>query len=467
MSKRIISITMVCSMLLMLALPGCQSSPSVNATVPVASAASSAPNTSDASSTSTSSEKFTIKTSLQAGELSDDQIKEYEAANTNITIERVTADDSKLMAMLAAGNAVDVIRTTGLSTIPTYVSRGLLLPLDSYIEKSTAMKASDFTEVEKLYEFDGTNQGTGHVYGFAKDWSVDTSVFINKKLFKAANVEIPSLDTPLTSSQIGELAKKLTQKSNGKVSVFGYVVPINTSQIEVNLASLGKSLWSDDLKASRFSSSEVKSILQYYVDLAKAGYIASDANPTADGWGGTDFMSDKIAMFQVGYWYSGLLRSNDKIKDRLNDFVMIPSISWDGGKAMPAVTGGTGAAVYAKTKNPDAVWKFMEWYFAGSPATDRAKSGYGIASLKSLQSLMPASTDWDKALNTVNQKDMAKVDLSEIKTNKYCSETSTDAIITKYLDPVLYGKDTLDNAAAAMDKAVADVISENMDISGN
>jgi len=178
-------------------------------------------------------------------------------------------------------------------------------------------------------------------------------------------------------------------------------------------------------------------------------------------------MSDKIAMFQVGYWYSGLLRSNDKIKDRLNDFVMIPSISWDGGKAMPAVTGGTGAAVYAKTKNPDAVWKFMEWYFAGSPATDRAKSGYGIASLKSLQSLMPASTDWDKALNTVNQKDMAKVDLSEIKTNKYCSETSTDAIITKYLDPVLYGKDTLDNAAAAMDKAVADVISENMDISGN
>jgi len=261
MSKRIISITMVCSMLLMLALPGCQSSPSVNATVPVASAASSAQNTSDASSTSTSSEKFTIKTSLQAGELSDDQIKEYEAANTNITIERVTADDSKLMAMLAAGNAVDVIRTTGLSTIPTYVSRGLLLPLDSYIEKSTAMKASDFTEVEKLYEFDGTNQGTGHVYGFAKDWSVDTSVFINKKLFKAANVEIPSLDTPLTSSQIGELAKKLTQKSNGKVSVFGYVVPINTSQIEVNLASLGKSLWSDDLKASRFSSSEVKSIL--------------------------------------------------------------------------------------------------------------------------------------------------------------------------------------------------------------
>jgi multiple sugar transport system substrate-binding protein len=445
-------------MVLTLGLSGCQSS---------SGSAASSSKAASASSTSAASEKFTIKTSLQSAELSDDQIKSYETANPNITVERVTADDSKLMAMLAAGNSVDLIRTTGLSTVPSYVSRGLLLPLDSYIAKSTKIKASDYTAVEKLYEFDGTNQGAGHVYGFAKDWSVDTSVFINKKLFKAANVDVPSADTVLTSSQIAALAKKLTQKSNGKVTVFGYVVPISTSQIEVDLASLGKSLWSDDLKTSKFSSAEVKSILQYYVDLAKEGYIASDANPTADGWGGTDFMADKIAMFQVGYWYSGMLRANDKIKNRLSDFVMIPSIAWDGGKAMPAVTGGTGCCVYAKTKNADAVWNFMEWYFIGEPAIARAKSGYGIASFKSLQSLMPNSTEWDKTLNAVNEKDIAKVDLSDIKNNKYCSETSTDAIITKYLDPVLYGKTTLDAATASMDKDVADVISEGMDIAGD
>jgi multiple sugar transport system substrate-binding protein len=455
MSKRFISISMIFAMLLMLTFSGCQSSSSPNGSA------------SGSTSKSTASEKFTIKTSLQASELTDEQIKEYETANPNITVERVTADDSKLMAMLAAGNCVDVIRTTGLSTVPSYVTRSLLLPLDSYVEKSTKIKESDFAAVQKIYEFDGTNQGTGHIYGFAKDWSVDTSIFINKKLFKAANVDVPSADTALTSSELAALAKKLTQKANGKVSVFGWVVPIATSQIEVNLASLGKSLWSDDLKTSKFSSAEVKSILQYYVDLAKEGYIASDANPTADGWGGTDFMADKIAMFQVGYWYSGMLRANDKIKDRLSDFVMIPSMSWDGGKAIPACTGGTGCCVYSKTKNPDAVWNFMEWYFIGEPATTRAKSGYGIASFKSLQSLMPSTTDWDKTLNAVNEKEMASVDLSEIKTNKYCSETSSDAIITKYLDPVLYGKATLDEATASMDKDVADVISSGMDIAGD
>ena len=78
----------------------------------------------------------TIRTTLQPGELSDDQIKEFESENPNINPELTPANDTKLMAMVASGNAPDVIRISGVQQLPTYVMRGLALNLNSYFMNS-------------------------------------------------------------------------------------------------------------------------------------------------------------------------------------------------------------------------------------------------------------------------------------------------------------------------------------------
>jgi multiple sugar transport system substrate-binding protein len=456
-------------MLLALTMSGCGSAPATSgqeASVSASDAEDASAVAADVAAKTPDNSPFTIKTTIQTNELSKEQIAEFEKENPNLKVEIVTADNTKLMAMLAAGNPVDVIRTTGISAVPTLVTRELCLPLDSYLDKSTVIKRDDFTAVQALYQFDGQNQGSGPVYGFAKDWSIDTTLWINKKIFRDAGVEIPSADKALTSSELADLAKKLTKKENGKITVFGYVPTVNTDAIAINLASIGKSLWSADMKTSNFSSPEAKSMLQYYVDLRKEGCIPSSINPLSDGWGGADFMDDKIAIYQTGYWYGGMIRTNDKIKDRMSDFAMLPSPIWDGGKGMPAVTGGTGAVVYSKTKNPDAVWKFMEYYFAGKPADERASSGWGLPSFKSKMSMIPAATDFDKAVNAVNDKEVALADLSLIKMNKFAPETSTDPILTKYLDPVIYDKATLDDAVKQIDTDISSIIADGMDVAG-
>lgn len=452
MKKRFIAILMVFA----LALTGCGSN----------SQKSDSPSDSGTDKSGSTNEPFTIRTTMGANELSEEQIAEFESQNPGIKVEIVTADDTKLMAMLAAGNPVDVIRTSGMSTVAAYVTRGLCLPLDSYMEKSTVIKKEDFAAVQGIYQFDGQEIGKGPVYGFAKDWSIDNALWINKKLFRDAGVEIPAADKVYSSTELAELSKKLTKKEDGKVSVFGLVLNVGTDPVAINLASIGKSLWSEDMKTSNFSSPEAKSILKYFTDLQMEGYLPSSLNPLSDGWGGTDFMNDKIAIYQQGYWYGGMLRSNEELKDRLDDFVILPAPAWEGGTSIPAVTGGTGAVVYSGTKNPDAVWKFMEYFFAGKPADDRTASGWGLPSFKSKMSLLPNTTDFDKAINEVTNKQMEIANLSVIKVNKFAPANITDPIFTKYLDPVIYGKATLDDATKSMDEEIASVIADAMDVAG-
>ena len=89
-------------------------------------------------------EKVTIKVAYSAEEMDgnskdiDEIFAEFYENNPNIkvVVDQVASNDSKLMAMIAANNAPDILRLTAVSDIPSVVSKGLLLPLDEYIEKS-------------------------------------------------------------------------------------------------------------------------------------------------------------------------------------------------------------------------------------------------------------------------------------------------------------------------------------------
>ena len=138
MQKRTLSLTLTLLLGASFALSGCGNGSDSSSSA--ATQGSSSPSATTSTNDKTTAGVVTIRTTLQPGELTDDQIKEFESENPNIKVELIPADDTKLMAMVASGNAPDVIRISGVQQLPTYVTRGLALNLDPYMKSSTLIK---------------------------------------------------------------------------------------------------------------------------------------------------------------------------------------------------------------------------------------------------------------------------------------------------------------------------------------
>lgn len=397
-------------------------------------------------------------------EISDDQMKAFMQEYPGIQLERVSADTTKIMAMIAADNAPDVIRVEGLYEVPTYIKRGLALPLDEYIAKSESIKMDDLLPVSQMYVADGK------IYGFPKDWSADAALWANTKLFKAAGVAVPSTEVPLTYTELADIANKLTVKTDGKVTQWGFASLFASGFRGFDLMTVeqGASIWNDDFSKAVLSSIEAKTSLQYFVDLAKSGAMGSALNPLSDGWGGVAFMEDKIGMFQAGYWYTGMLKGNDKLKDRLSDFVCLPAPVVSQDKRYSPCMYGTGGIIYSKSKSPEAAWKFVEWYLGpnGQPAQERTEKGWGLPVYNSLVAKLPQQTDFDKQVYGVVQGELKYGGTMSIRVNPYANCSSLYNTYDKYFTELIYGRMTIDEGAAKLEEEFNALVTEGKDILG-
>ena len=394
------------------------------------------------------------------GEITKDQIKEFETANPTIKIQREDVDTTKLAAQLATGEAPDIIRMTGVNDLPSYVIRGIAMDLTKYIDTSTVIKKDDFVPTVDVYRFDGKVQGKGPIYGIPKDFSTDFSLWVNKKLFAAAGVALPSDTVPMTYSQLFDLAKKLTIKNGDTVTQYGLAGGKGEADLPFlmdYLLSKGVRISSDDNGKIDFTKPEVKQALQLWVDGVKGNLGPNQVNQDKAGWGGESFLADKLAILQAGYWFSGMLRGDEKAKTHLDDYMMIPAPIADGGTRVSPTGSATGAIINKATKHPNETWKVYEWFFGGKPAEDRAKSGWGVPAYKHLLAMIPQETAFDKQSYAVHQDEL-KYSGKFIEMNPYL--LNGDALLKKQLTPVYFGKATLDEAMNALNKDANKIIDE-------
>jgi len=415
--------------------------------------------------------KVTIRIHLAEGEISKEQIQSFEDAHPNIKLDRIDTDFNKLMGQIAADSDTtpDIFRLMGASEFPFYASRGLALNLQPYFDRSEYFKSDDLLDVANIFRWDGKVSGKGDIYGFPKDWAPDFNLFINKKLFEAAGLPIPSDKEPLTWEQLLEYAKALTIKEGDKVVQWGMFdplaggIPLNQDLMLAQLASLGTKLYSEDNNEINLNTPEAKRVVQYWVDAVKQPVGPSSLHSEAVNFVDL-FTQNKLGVMIAGYWFSGLLRSNELTKDRLDDFVMLPSPAMEGGKRIEATRSGTGAIIYSKTKHPEEAWTVFEWFYGGKPADDRAKSGWGLPGFKSKLALLPKDTNFDKQTFDVISGDLEV--LSTLPYNPYISATAFGTLLDKYMTPVYFDKDTLDNALEKITKEAQIQIRENKDIVG-
>jgi multiple sugar transport system substrate-binding protein len=406
---------------------------------------------------------------MDPGELSDDQVSQFNTDYAPIVLARVDRDETRFWAMLAAGTPPDCFRIQAPS-IPQLIGRNIIRDLTPYFQTSATLKPDDLAPGNYYYfAEDPFHIGKGKIYGMVKDFSEDYSQYVNKTLLDELGVAVPSTTEPMDYDQLAQFAKDSTVVEGGANKVTGWLFEsgwaVRTWMLR--LMAMDQSLYSEDFSTINIVENEeaVKAI-QWHFDLQKEKYANSPINPL-QAWCGPDFLARLGASVQYGFWFSGFVLNNRPPEHPDDEILHIPAPIYNG-KRMSPTHAATGSCMTQATKNPDQAWAAFEWYNGKEPAIDRAKSGWGIPGLKSFYEMIPEETPAQKQFKEVMLDELKYAD-SVLQYNPYLLQSEPQpesAAYAKYSEPVLNGQGTFEEMLQSMEDEVNAAIKDGMDRMG-
>jgi multiple sugar transport system substrate-binding protein len=389
-------------------------------------------------------------------ELTQEAIDAFEAANPGITIERIDPDETKLAAMIAAGEAPDIIRASGADT-PTYVTRGWVLDLTPYFETSEVLQADDMAPSVDYFRYEGG------WYGMNSDWSPDQSFFISKSAAADAGIELPPPDSLITYAQAGEWARAMTKTEGERVLRVGMAYSDYwDGTVQTILMENGEDLYSEDFSKANISDNPtVVEFLTFMAELAKDNAIFNPLNPSPE-WVVPDLMNGRAASATNGYWIQGGFRGAENPVIAPDDYVMYPALSWGGKEIVNPALGGAGWFISATTEHPDEAWKLFEYYMGGEPALNRARTGWGLPALKSLYSEIPVNEAWQSQYIDNVKWEQENTIQTPRRINPYYSTSVFNSIWQANLERYLKGEISIEEAINNLDTEVNKAIADGM-----
>jgi multiple sugar transport system substrate-binding protein len=399
---------------------------------------------SNSSGSSGGSKTVTLTVMYASNELTKDHIADFESKNADIKIQFIENDVTRLNAMLASGSPPDFVRGAAVGSANTN-ARGLATNLDPYLDKSTVLKKADLLGVNDSWRWDGKQIGQGPYYGITKDWSQDATLWYNSALFQKAKIPNLSDTQPTTYDELLASAKKLTTKSGGKTTVYGLGVEWVWNlwaPITMMILQQGGNLYNSDLTQTDLTSAPAKRALQWYVDFVQSGVGPSVINPVPDNADLSTFMANRMAISQDGFWFGGNFTT---APDAMKASIRMAPAPVMGDKRISPCYAGQGAWIPAKSKNKDAAWKLMEYFMAGPPAHERAKSGWGLPSLKSLLPEVPQDLPYQKQAYLTAQNELNYS--GPLSDSPYVTVDVWNNTLNKYLEQAAKRQVTVDAAA--------------------
>jgi ABC-type glycerol-3-phosphate transport system substrate-binding protein len=283
-------------------------------------------------------------------------ISAFEAQNPDIKIQLDTYPFRQLfetieVRMKAQDKDVDLINVD-VPLVASYSVRGFLAPLDDYFSKD---------EIEKTWIKASWQAGMYKDHFMAAPQNTSTQfMFINRKLFRDAGIELPKGLVPAqtitydqvaqiaandrwTWDQVVDAAKKLTKTENGRTEIwgFGFDQVSRLYQLQCLGDSLGATLVGPDGLTAQgyFNSPGWLQAAQWYSDLFNKWKISpKNVNPDESP---SLFASGKVAIFVGGEWNVA------RFQEAGVDFMVAPIPYFKGGK--PA--SGTGSWHVGISKN--------------------------------------------------------------------------------------------------------------------
>ncbi|MFH1904674.1 MAG: sugar ABC transporter substrate-binding protein [bacterium] len=279
-----------------------------------------------------------------------------------------TSYEGKLLTMIVGNTAPDVF-VTSIQNDTSFASKGILVNLDPYIEKSKFNISDIFPQALEACRYNG------HIYGIPKGVST-TALFYNKDLFDSAGVNYP--DETWDWNIFLEACRKLTKDidGDGRIDQFGCSVT-NWSTVWTPLVwQNGGKVYNDLQNPTEclLDQPEAYEAIQFYVDLVHRYHVAPTVSQQESV--GDMFTAGKMATLVSWRAYVPGLRA----KAMFNwDVAPLPK-----GKRRATILLVLCFGVSTQTKYPEESWELVK--FLGGEEGQRilSESGQDIPTRKSV-----------------------------------------------------------------------------------
>jgi multiple sugar transport system substrate-binding protein len=299
-------------------------------------------------------------------------VADFHQANPNITVKVEVSDwDSywtKLKTMLSAGTPPDVFAMDAPLYLD-YQSRGVLLNLQSFLDKNPDMLKDVYPQTLQAYK---TADG---MYGLPRDFQTIV-LFYNKDMFDTAGVAYPTADW--TYDDLRKAAKSLTKAgADGKTTQYGFYADLWDMELvwsEAIWANGGDVISSDHTK-TLIGEPKARQAWQLFHDMM----FVDKSWPTftvAQEFGGDPFLAGAAAMTPIGHW---AVPSYSEVKFKW-DIAPMPK-----GSSGPATSVNSAGFVVGKaSKYPDASFEFLKYVVSAPAQTRLAQLGFAVPVLKTV-----------------------------------------------------------------------------------
>jgi ABC-type glycerol-3-phosphate transport system substrate-binding protein len=278
---------------------------------------------------------------------------------------------NKLLIRIAGGTAPDVMFVEA-NIFVNFWAMDAFMDLRPFIEKDPDFNLDDFfPEVVNRFSRDGK------VYCIPRDTAPFACVYYNKRLFDEAEVPYPTDDWDWYD--LLDKAKKLTKRTeDGRIMQYGFYGWTWQNFVYSN----GGSIVDDVENPKEFMLDRKEAIegLKFYADLINKYKVSPSPIEFGNlGMGAQQlFMSEKLAMYQSGFWESTVFRN---IEDFDWDIVMFP-------KGPTGIrrfgTGGSGYCILKSTKYPEMSWEIVKLLASEKAQIALAEMGLTQPAIKSI-----------------------------------------------------------------------------------
>ncbi len=276
-------------------------------------------------------------------------IDAYEAQNPNVTVELVEISSQeyqdKVNIMLSGGDETDIIVIKDIPGYSAMVTRGQILPLNSYVEADGIDTAIFSGAVEEL-----TYEGQYYGLPFRSDIWI---LYYNKDLFDAAGVAYP--DNDLTWAEYEELARQLTS-GEGNDKVYGTHHHTWRSTVQIGTIQGDNTVIADDY-------SFMQPMYDMIVSMQDDGIIMDYGSLKAGNvhYSGV-FQNEQVAMLPMGSWFIGSMIAAEASGDTDFAWGVAKFPHPDGIEAGTTAGTLTGLAINENSAHQDAAWEFIKFY---------------------------------------------------------------------------------------------------------
>ncbi|WP_430392203.1 sugar ABC transporter substrate-binding protein [Dyella sp. 20L07] len=275
-------------------------------------------------------------------------LPQFEREHPDIHVEvqqlPLTAAHQKLLTAFAGGSTPDVSQL-GNTWIPEFATLQALEPLQSRVDTSTTVPASDY-----FPNIWATNVVDSSLYGVP--WYVDTRLlFYRVDLLKAAGFNAPPRDW-------AEWRRMMAALSHPQQGIYGILLPTNEYEQLMSLAlQQPESMLRDGDRYGNFRSEGFKRALTFYVDTfrkeqAPGITIVQAGNP----W--DEFGRGVYAFYLSGPWNLGEFRKRLPASEQ-DEWSTAPLPGPDGPGAGAA--GGSSLVIFRRSPNKEAAWALIEY----------------------------------------------------------------------------------------------------------